>query len=85
MCFKGELKGEGFEAHVSYHAGCFLCNWIYFRSLRQRKIYNKNNWYPLFVHVPLFSEISQELQLNFLLSLFHHIKEQLKTMHLSFN
>jgi pyroglutamyl-peptidase len=56
----------GFDVMESYDAGRFVCNYVYYYSLRQA---HKNGVTSLFVHVPLFVAISEERQLQFIAAL----------------
>lgn len=60
------LSKEGYDVVESYDAGRFVCNYVYYHSLRHAQI---NGVKSLFVHVPLFSVIDQERQLQFIASL----------------
>lgn len=60
------LSKEGFDVMESYDAGRFVCNYVYYHSLRQAQ---KNGVKSLFVHVPLFMVINQERQLQFIAAL----------------
>lgn len=62
----GHLKKEGFDVMESYDAGRFVCNYVYFHSLRQAQ---KNGVRSLFVHVPMFVVINEERQLQFIAAL----------------
>eukprot|EP00808_Paulinella_micropora_P013545 g73463.t1 len=59
-----QLRDEGFPVDISYDAGRFVCNWIYFLSLEYTKI--GQNGVALFVHVPPFSnDCTPKQQLQF--------------------
>lgn len=60
------LSKEGYDVVESYDAGRFVCNYVYYHSLRHSHM---NGVKSLFVHVPLFSVINQEHQLQFMASL----------------
>jgi len=62
----GQLKKEGFDVMESYDAGRFVCNYVYYHSLRQAQ---KNGVKSLFVHVPMFVVINEERQLQFIAAL----------------
>ncbi|XP_026194016.1 uncharacterized protein LOC34618871 [Cyclospora cayetanensis] len=55
-----DLNERGFPCSVSSDAGCFVCNYLYFRSLQEGK---KTGVVALFVHVPSFSEMPLKQQL----------------------
>ncbi|KAJ0976440.1 hypothetical protein J5N97_018405 [Dioscorea zingiberensis] len=60
------LAAMGYDVALSDDAGRFVCNYVYYHSLRfadQQKIKS------LFVHVPLFYTISEETQMKFVASL----------------
>ncbi|MCL7024561.1 hypothetical protein MKW94_010817 [Papaver nudicaule] len=62
-----EFLKKGYDVENSYNAGRFVCNYVYYHSLRfaERKGYKS-----LFVHVPLFSAIDEDTQMQFAASLF---------------
>jgi len=60
------MKEQGFNVIRSNDPGRFVCNWTYFNSLH-RSCHERST--SLFVHVPPFSEISEEEQLKFILHL----------------
>ena len=62
----GALAKEGFDVMESYDAGRFVCNYVYYQSLRHALNYGTKS---LFVHVPLFLIIDQERQLQFVAAL----------------
>ncbi|XP_010544141.1 PREDICTED: uncharacterized protein LOC104816848 isoform X1 [Tarenaya hassleriana] len=60
------LEKKGYEVMTSGDAGRFVCNYVYYHSLRfaeQSKIKS------LFVHIPLFATINEETQMGFVVSL----------------
>lgn len=60
------LAKMGYDVIPSDDAGRFVCNYVYYHSLRfaeQRGIKS------LFVHVPLFLTIAEETQMQFVASL----------------
>eukprot|EP00635_Sarcinochrysidales_sp_CCMP3193_P012406 CAMPEP_0118901564 /NCGR_PEP_ID=MMETSP1166-20130328/7222_1 /TAXON_ID=1104430 /ORGANISM="Chrysoreinhardia sp, Strain CCMP3193" /LENGTH=364 /DNA_ID=CAMNT_0006840741 /DNA_START=55 /DNA_END=1149 /DNA_ORIENTATION=+ len=59
-----ELRGQGLDVDVSDDADRFLCNYIYFKSLRRKAAPAS-----LFVHVPPFDVVGQEDQLRILRAL----------------
>jgi pyroglutamyl-peptidase len=63
-------KGKGYDVMVSDDAGRFVCNYVYYHSLRFAE--QKGNK-SLFVHVPLFSRIDEETQMRFIASLLEAI------------
>ncbi|RDX93248.1 pcp, partial [Mucuna pruriens] len=63
------LKGA-YDVMVSSDAGRFVCNYVYYQSLRFAE--QKGNK-SLFVHVPLFSRINEETQMQFTASLLEAI------------
>jgi len=64
----GQLKSEGYDVMESYDAGRFVCNYVYYHSLRQAQ---KNGIKSLFVHVPMFAVINEERQLQFIAALLN--------------
>uniref|UniRef100_A0A453AYG7 Pyrrolidone-carboxylate peptidase n=2 Tax=Aegilops tauschii TaxID=37682 RepID=A0A453AYG7_AEGTS len=47
-------------------AGRFVCNYVYYHSLRFAEQHGIKS---LFVHVPLFSTVDEEVQIHFVASL----------------
>ncbi|XP_050223108.1 uncharacterized protein LOC126673155 [Mercurialis annua] len=60
------LLSKGYEVMTSDDAGRFVCNYVYYHSLRFAE-QNENK--SLFVHVPLFLTINEEIQMQFAASL----------------
>uniref|UniRef100_A0A0D9VUC9 Pyrrolidone-carboxylate peptidase n=1 Tax=Leersia perrieri TaxID=77586 RepID=A0A0D9VUC9_9ORYZ len=60
------LQQMGFDVAPSDDAGRFVCNYVYYQSLRFAE---QNGIKSLFVHFPLFTTISEEVQMNFVASL----------------
>ncbi|XP_042496573.1 pyrrolidone-carboxylate peptidase-like [Macadamia integrifolia] len=60
------LKNKGFDVANSDDAGRFVCNYVYYHSLRYAE---QKGHKSLFVHVPLFSRIDEETQMQFAASL----------------
>ncbi|CAA3026578.1 pyroglutamyl-peptidase 1 [Olea europaea subsp. europaea] len=60
------LAKMGYEVITSDDAGRFVCNYVYYRSLRFAE---QNGIKSLFVHVPLFSTVGEETQMQFAASL----------------
>ncbi|KAL3725772.1 hypothetical protein ACJRO7_030753 [Eucalyptus globulus] len=60
------LSKKGFDVMVSDDAGRFVCNYVYYHSLRFAE---ENGIKSLFVHVPLFFTIDEETQMQFAASL----------------
>ncbi|KAK9113724.1 hypothetical protein Syun_020521 [Stephania yunnanensis] len=60
------LKKKGFDVAISDDAGRFVCNYVYYHSLRFAE---QKGHKSLFVHVPLFSKIDEETQMQFAASL----------------
>ncbi|TKY61588.1 Pyrrolidone-carboxylate peptidase [Spatholobus suberectus] len=60
------LVEKGYEVMVSDDAGRFVCNYVYYHSLRFAE---QNGIKSLFVHVPLFVTINEETQMQFAASL----------------
>lgn len=66
------LKSRGFKVEKSTDAGRFICNWVYYTSLREA---SKLGTIALFVHVPPASVAPIEEQRRFARGLFHVISE----------
>lgn len=64
------LKEKGFDVALSDDAGRFVCNYVYYHSLRFAELKGHKS---LFVHVPLFTKINQETQIRFVASLLEAI------------
>ncbi|KAK7344297.1 hypothetical protein VNO77_13740 [Canavalia gladiata] len=60
------LAKKGYDVMTSEDAGRFVCNYVYYHSLRFAE---QNGIKSLFVHVPLFSTIDEEIQMQFAASL----------------
>ena len=64
------LKMKGYDVMTSDDAGRFVCNYVYYHSLRFAE---QKGHKSLFVHVPLFSKIDEETQMQFAVSLLEAI------------
>ncbi|KAM1102953.1 hypothetical protein ACFX15_011210 [Malus domestica] len=64
------LKKKGYDVAISDDAGRFVCNYVYYHSLRFAE---ERCHKSLFVHVPLFSRINEETQMRFVASLLEAI------------
>jgi len=60
------LQQMGYDVTPSDDAGRFVCNYVYYHSLRFAE---KHGIRSLFVHFPLFSAIDEEVQMQFVASL----------------
>ncbi|KAL1312916.1 hypothetical protein HN51_039489 [Arachis hypogaea] len=60
------LAQKEYDVMVSDDAGRFVCNYVYYHSLRFAE---QKGIKSLFVHVPLFSTINEEIQMQFASSL----------------
>ncbi|XP_078171175.1 peptidase C15, pyroglutamyl peptidase I-like protein [Carex rostrata] len=60
------LRKMGYDVVPSDDAGRFVCNYVYYHSLRFTE---QNRILSLFVHVPLFLTIDEEVQMQFVGSL----------------
>lgn len=60
------LGKMGYEVTRSEDAGRFVCNYVYYHSLRFAE---QNGIKSVFVHVPLFLTIDEETQMQFAASL----------------
>ncbi|KAE9589544.1 hypothetical protein Lal_00000589 [Lupinus albus] len=56
------LAKKGYDVMTSDDAGRFVCNYVYYHSLRFSE---QNGTKSLFVHVPLFFAIDEETQMQF--------------------
>ncbi|KAF6156482.1 hypothetical protein GIB67_011283 [Kingdonia uniflora] len=56
------LEKKGYEVMESHDAGRFVCNYVYYHSLRFSEEHKIKS---LFVHVPLFSTIDEDTQMQF--------------------
>jgi len=68
------LSDKGFKVRVSDDPGRFVCNWIYFLSLHFASMESSGD-VSLFVHVPPFTEISENKQCEFVRALVEEITE----------
>lgn len=64
------LKEEGYDVTMSNDAGRYVCNYVYYHSLRFAE---QKGHKSLFVHVPLFSKIGEETQMQFVAALLEAI------------
>lgn len=64
------LKKKGHDVMISYDAGRFVCNYVYYHSLRFAE---QKGHTSLFVHVPLFSKVDEGKQMQFTLALLEAI------------
>ncbi|KAK8529433.1 hypothetical protein V6N12_060215 [Hibiscus sabdariffa] len=64
------LKNKGYDAAISEDAGLFVCNYVYYHSLRFAE---QKGHKSLFVHVPRFSRINEETQMQFVATLLEAI------------
>ncbi|XP_075501935.1 uncharacterized protein LOC142539998 [Primulina tabacum] len=64
------LAKMGYEVMTSDDAGRFVCNYVYYHSLRFADL---NGIQSIFVHVPLFLTIDEEIQMQFAASLLEVI------------
>ena len=67
---------------VSYDAGAFLCNWIYFKSLAATEHLNSGGgddvWHSLFVHVPAADVADAETQLRFARAMLREVARSIR-------
>jgi pyroglutamyl-peptidase len=64
------LRKIGYDVVPSGDAGRFVCNYVYYHSLRFAEQHGIKS---LFVHVPLFLTIDEEVQMHFVASLLEVI------------
>ncbi|EFJ31126.1 hypothetical protein SELMODRAFT_169592 [Selaginella moellendorffii] len=69
------LASKGFEVTLSDDAGRFVCNYVYYQSLRHARA---NGTVCIFVHVPLFSRIEEDVQMQFVASLMEVLAQELQ-------
>lgn len=62
-----QLNADGFECTLSYDAGHFVCNYVYFKSLQliQNSKYRNRFQWCCFVHVPPFDYVDETMQVRF--------------------
>ncbi|KAL7149129.1 hypothetical protein ABFS83_05G018700 [Erythranthe nasuta] len=64
------LKMKGYDLTISNDAGRFVCNFVYYHSL----MYAEQKGHKcLFVHIPPFSRVYEETQMQFVLALLEAI------------
>ncbi|CAN1219338.1 Pyrrolidone-carboxylate peptidase [Linum perenne] len=68
------LTEKGYEVMTSDDAGRFVCNYVYYHSLRFAQ---QNGTNSLFVHVPLFLTIDEDTQMRFAASLLEVLASSL--------
>ncbi|KAH7510707.1 uncharacterized protein LOC107428699 [Ziziphus jujuba] len=64
------LKNKDYDVTISDDAGRFVCNYVYYHSLRFAE---QKGHKSLFVHVPLFSRVDEATQMKFAASLLEAI------------
>lgn len=64
------LSESGYNVDISKDAGRFVCNWVYFNSLKLAKDHSAR---ALFVHVPPFSVVPIDRQIQFVAALLDAI------------
>ena len=64
-----------YNCNESNDAGLYVCNWIFYHS--SHLCAGNENEYSLFVHVPLFKVISEEIQTQFVIDLVNEIAKML--------
>lgn len=62
-----------YAVKVSEDPGRFVCNFLFYSSLWRGA--DRSRWHALFVHVPEFSTVGEELQQQFALGLLRRIAE----------
>ncbi|KAL5197332.1 hypothetical protein ABZP36_000844 [Zizania latifolia] len=68
------LRKTGYDVMPSDDAGRFVCNYVYYHSLRFAEQHGIKS---LFVHVPLFLTIDEEVQMHFIASLLEALAASL--------
>lgn len=71
----GRLADKGHRVFASTDPGRFVCNWVYYHSLRLNDVESDNSC-SLFVHVPPFSKIPEKEQMKFLCDLLEELAVQ---------
>ncbi|KAL0372379.1 UNVERIFIED_CONTAM: Pyrrolidone-carboxylate peptidase [Sesamum calycinum] len=64
------LKRKGYDANISNDAGRFVCNFVYYHSLMFAEQKGQKS---LFVHIPPFSRVDEETQMQFIVALLEAI------------
>ncbi|XP_011071096.1 uncharacterized protein LOC105156616 isoform X1 [Sesamum indicum] len=64
------LKRKGYDANISNDAGRFVCNFVYYHSL---KFAEQKGHKSLFVHIPPFSRVDEKTQMQFIVELLEAI------------
>ncbi|KAI3452714.1 hypothetical protein Pfo_009378 [Paulownia fortunei] len=64
------LKTKGYDVTISNDAGRFVCNFVYYHSLLFAE---QKGHESLFVHLPPFSRVDKETQLQFIVALLEAI------------
>ncbi|KAK4399717.1 Pyrrolidone-carboxylate peptidase [Sesamum angolense] len=64
------LKRKGYDANISNDAGRFVCNFVYYHSLMFAE---QKGHKSLFVHIPPFSRVDEETQMQFIVALLEAI------------
>ncbi|KAK4423836.1 Pyrrolidone-carboxylate peptidase [Sesamum alatum] len=64
------LKRKGYDANISNDAGRFVCNFVYYHSLMFAE---QKGHQSLFVHIPPFSRVDEETQMQFIVALLEAI------------
>jgi hypothetical protein len=72
------LAKMGYEVMTSDDAGRFVCNYVYYHSLRFAE---QNGTKSLFVHVPLFLTIDEETQMQFAAALLEVLASLISSTH----
>eukprot|EP01088_Endostelium_zonatum_P017845 TRINITY_DN548_c0_g1_i1.p1 TRINITY_DN548_c0_g1~~TRINITY_DN548_c0_g1_i1.p1 ORF type:complete len:277 (-),score=52.49 TRINITY_DN548_c0_g1_i1:20-850(-) len=76
---RDRLQAKKFSVETSDNPGRFVCNWLYFHSLHFATM-NSSSDVSLFVHVPPFSEVSKEKQLDFARELIDELTDIVQGM-----
>jgi len=76
---RDRLQAKKFQVATSDDPGRFVCNWLYFHSLHFAAM-NSSSDVSLFVHVPPFSEIGKERQLDFARELIDELTDIVQHM-----
>eukprot|EP00547_Thalassionema_nitzschioides_P016715 CAMPEP_0194251018 /NCGR_PEP_ID=MMETSP0158-20130606/24418_1 /TAXON_ID=33649 /ORGANISM="Thalassionema nitzschioides, Strain L26-B" /LENGTH=251 /DNA_ID=CAMNT_0038988013 /DNA_START=1 /DNA_END=756 /DNA_ORIENTATION=+ len=72
----GDSQNNNNSVVISTDPGRFVCNYTYFCSLQKFQEYE--DVFPLFMHVPTFSKIPQQKQLEMITSIMAAIRNEIK-------
>jgi Pyroglutamyl peptidase len=73
----GCLQDKGHGAEPSSNAGRYLCNYLYFKSLRNIQQHRQASWHAMFLHVPSLEVASFSSHCNLVSHLVQLLQQQL--------